>query len=54
MKDFEKISDLYADFHNWQILVRVLDSSYKEFNSKQGKLTKLFNMMLVDKTGLKI
>ena len=38
----------------WQIIVRVIEKSYREFNNKAGKLTKIFSMTLTDRTGMKI
>ena len=35
-------------------MVRVIEKSYREFNNKAGKLTKIFSMTLVDRTGTKI
>jgi len=35
-------------------VVRVIEKSYREFNNKAGKLTKIFSMTLVDRTGTKI
>jgi hypothetical protein len=55
LKQYEKISDLYIGFQGkWEIVVRVLEKSYREFNNKSGKLTKIFSMTMVDRTGLKI
>ena len=54
LKNYEKISDLYVDFQNWHILVRVMNLAYKEFKSKQGKLIKLLTLELVDRTSIKI
>jgi hypothetical protein len=34
--------------------VRVVEVSYKEFRSKQGKMIKLLTLELMDRTGLKI
>lgn len=34
--------------------MRVLELSYREFYNKSGKLTKIFSMLLVDRTGTKI
>ena len=54
LKNFDKITDLFVDISNWEIVVRVLEKSYREFNNKSGKLTKIFSMTLVDRTGTKI
>lgn len=56
MDGYEKISDLYPDFPNWQILVRLVKKSYRQFVSKSGmgKLTKVLNVDLMDSTGMKI
>ena len=54
MKEYEKISDLYADFQGWQIVVRILESSYKEFQSKNGKLTKIMNLKVIDRAGMRL
>jgi hypothetical protein len=43
-----------VDISNWEIVVRVIEKGYREFNNKSGKLTKLFSMTLVDRTGTKI
>jgi replication factor A1 len=54
LKNFDKITDLFVDISSWEIVVRVLEKSYREFNNKAGKLTKIFSMQLVDRTGTKI
>ena len=54
LKEYEKISDLYVDFPGWKLIVRVIDKSYKEFHSKTGKLIKVCNIQLMDKTTTKI
>jgi replication factor A1 len=55
LKQYEKINDLYIGFQGkWEIVVRVIEKSYREFTNKSGKLTKIFNMTLVDRTGIKI
>ena len=54
LKNFDKITDLFVDISNWEIVVRVLEKSYREFNNKSGKLTKIFSMTLVDRTATKI
>lgn len=53
-KHYEKISDLYPDFPNWQILVRLVKKNYREFISGKGKPTKVLNVELMDSTGCKI
>lgn len=55
LKQYEKISDLYIGFQGkWEIVVRVIEKSYREFTNKSGKLTKIFSMTMVDRTGMKI
>lgn len=54
-EDSEKISELYPDFPNWQIVVRLTKKTYKNFISKNtGKDTKVLNVELMDSTGEKI
>lgn len=54
IKKFDKIADLFVDIPAWEILVRVIEKSYREFNNKAGKPIKLFSMTLIDRTGMKI
>lgn len=55
LKQFEKINDLYIGFQGkWEIVVRIIEKSYREFNNKSGKLTKIFSMTMIDRAGIKI
>ena len=37
--------------HGWELLVRVIDKSYREFTSKQGKPIILLTLEFIDRTG---
>jgi hypothetical protein len=55
LKDSDKISDLYTDLPNWEIVCRITDMVYKEFISKKSnKFTQILTIELMDRTGMKI
>ncbi len=45
LKDSDKISDLYTDLPNWEIVCRITDLLYKEFVSKKSnKFTQILTV----------
>ncbi len=45
LKDCDKISDLYVDLPNWEIVCRISDKNYKEFVSKKSnKFTQILTI----------
>lgn len=48
----QRISDLDPELINWQIAVKIVKKTYKDFMSKQGKQTKLMSLELMDKAGM--
>lgn len=55
MRESDKISDLYVDLQNWEIVCRVTDIIYKEFISKKSnKFTQILTIELMDRTGMRI
>ncbi len=45
LKDSDKISDLYTDLPNWEIVCRITDLIYKEFVSKKSnKFTQILTV----------
>jgi len=55
LKDSDKISDLYTDLPNWEIVCRITDLVYKEFISKKSnKFTQILNIEMMDRSGMKI
>lgn len=51
IRDFEKISDLYEGLHAWELLVRVIDKSYRELTTKAGRDITVLNLELIDRMG---
>ena len=54
IKGFEKIEDLFIGLHAWELLLRVVGKSYKEFVSKKGKEIQLLIIDFIDQAGWSI
>ncbi len=54
LKDIETIKNLYIGMDRWTIICRIVKLEYNELISKQGKDTKVLNLELMDRAGMKI
>ncbi len=55
LKGYETIKDLWIGMDRWTIVCRIVKLDYNEFISKKtGKDTKVLNVELMDRIGMKI
>jgi len=54
IRETEIIKSFYSGIDNWEIVARVIKKDYREFNNKKGKFTKVINIVLVDRSKMKI
>ena len=55
LKGYETIKDLWIGMDRWTIVCRIVKMDYNEFISKKsGKDTKVLNIELMDRIGMKI
>ena len=54
IKETEIIKSFYSGIDNWEIVARVIKKDYREFHNKKGKFTKVINIVLIDRSKMKI